>query len=63
MKERELGHGDLKDITAPKVVQIEIRNDGSVLWVNVDGKCALRCCRIGELTIKDNRPKTKRRRR
>jgi len=34
------------DITAPSHVEIEIREDGHVVWVNVDGECVLRACRI-----------------
>ncbi len=44
------------DITAPKQpVEIDIRFDGEVLWVNVDGKCALRVCRIPAIILKDSR--------
>ena len=39
------------DITAPKHVEISLSEDRSVLWVNVDGICALRICRIPELTV------------
>lgn len=54
------------DITAPKAgVEVLVRDDGSVLWVNVDGICRLRICRIGDnqLVITDervhhNKPKT-----
>lgn len=43
------------DLTGPGVVQVEIREDGTVLWVNVDGICKLRACRIGKITVEDNR--------
>ena len=43
------------DITAPEQVQIQIRNDGKVVWVNVDGICRLRCCQVGEMEILDER--------
>ena len=49
--------GDMMDITAPKGVQIQIRADGKVIWVNVDGKCVLRCCQIEVLDIEDARDK------
>lgn len=39
------------DITAPKTVEIQVRQDGKVVWVNVDGNCKLRCCRINELKL------------
>jgi hypothetical protein len=42
-------------LTAPKIVEVEIRNDGKVLWINVDGKCELRACRIEELVLTDHR--------
>lgn len=48
--------GSMKDITAPDVVEVEIRSDGKVVWINVDGKCALRACRIKRLVINDGRP-------
>lgn len=35
------------DIQSPKSgVEIIIRSDGTVLWVNVDGECRLRICKI-----------------
>lgn len=46
------------DITAPDHgVEVQIRHDGTVLWVNVDGKNVLRVCRIpgGRLEVQDNR--------
>ncbi len=46
----------MSDITAPKQpVEIDIRFDGGVLWVNVDGKCVLRICRIPAIILKDSR--------
>jgi len=47
--------GTMKDITAPKAVQIQISADSKILWVNVDGECVLRCCKIGVLEVEDNR--------
>lgn len=46
--------GQMVDINAPAVVQVQIRADRKVLWVNIDGVCRLRCCLIGELTIVDD---------
>jgi hypothetical protein len=43
------------DITAPQAVEIHIRHDGLVVWVNVDGICRFRACQIGELAIIDDR--------
>lgn len=45
---------EMLDITAPKIVEIEIRGDGKVIWVNVEGMTVLRVCRIGDLTLTDN---------
>ena len=55
MKETEIR---LLDITAPEGVQIQIRADGEVVWVNVDGICRLRICQIPHkgLTLDDERP-------
>ena len=43
------------DITAPEHVEVRIRGDGKVLWVNVDGVCALRVCNMSELVLHDGR--------
>jgi len=45
------------DITKPKFVEIDIRNDGKVVWINIDGICRLRACRIGKdrLVVNDRR--------
>jgi hypothetical protein len=44
------------DITAPdKSVEVSIRKDGTVIWVNVDGVCKLRICQIPHLVIDDRR--------
>ena len=44
---------EMLDITAPKHgVDIEWREDGTVIWVNVDGICRLRICQIPQLWIK-----------
>ena len=47
----------MKDITAPEEVEILIKEDGKVIWINVDGICELRACRIGKLTLNDERKK------
>lgn len=44
---------DQLDITGAKDVQIQIRGDQRVIWVNVDGMCRLRICQIEDLTIDD----------
>lgn len=49
---------ELLDITAPEeFVQVEVRSDGKVLWVHVDGITVLRICRISTIIdIADYRP-------
>jgi hypothetical protein len=43
---------ELVDITAPEHgVEIDVSQDGRVVWVNVDGQCVLRICRIPTITI------------
>jgi hypothetical protein len=52
-KERE---AKMQDITAPEHgVEIEIREDGTVIWVHVNGVTALRICRIPYLVLTDHR--------
>lgn len=43
------------DVSGPELVQIQIRQDGKVVWVNVDGLCLLRLCMISKLEIEDRR--------
>jgi len=43
------------DITAPQVVEVSIRDDGKVLWINVDGICRLRAYQITTLIVEDKR--------
>lgn len=43
------------DITAPGTVEIMIRFDGQVVWVNVDGICRFRACQIKTVVIEDKR--------
>lgn len=45
----------MQDITAPEIVEIEIRRDGKIVWINVDGVAALRACRVENLTVIDHR--------
>lgn len=47
--------GDLIDLCGPEHVDITIRNDGKVIWVNVNGKCAVRIYQIKSLTLDDRR--------
>lgn len=45
----------MQDISAPRTVEIEIRDDGKVVWVHVDGQTEFRACRIEVLHITDHR--------
>jgi len=47
--------GGMLDVTAPEYVEIEIRDDGSVLWIHIDGIAMFRACRIANLEITDRR--------
>lgn len=44
------------DITGAEIVDLDVREDGKVIWVNVDGICRLRICKIsGEVNVTDRR--------
>ncbi len=43
------------DITAPSHVEVKIRGDGKVVWVNVDGICKFRACQVKEFKLIDER--------
>lgn len=43
------------DITKAETVQIQIRGDGQVVWVNVDGVCQLRVCQCKHVQVDDER--------
>ena len=47
--------GEQLDITGAKIVEVSIRSDGKVIWINVDGVCRLRVCQIEHLEIDDRR--------
>jgi hypothetical protein len=48
--------GDLKDINGSDGVEVKIRGDGNVLWVNtVEGGCILRICKIKSIVVEDER--------
>ena len=48
----------VQDITNPETVQILIDADGKTVWVNVDGICLFRACRIKDLDVQDDREGT-----
>lgn len=44
------------DITAPELgVEIDVRHDGKVIWVAVDGVTVLRICQIPAVSLTDRR--------
>jgi len=45
----------LNDITGSEVVEVSIRDDGKVLWVNSEKGCVLRICRIKQFVLDDRR--------
>lgn len=47
------------DITEPERVEVLIRADKKVIWINVDGICRLRCSRIKHLKVNDESNETK----
>lgn len=47
--------GVMKDISGPEHVEILIRHDGKVVWINVDGICHLRICGMNKLVLTDER--------
>jgi hypothetical protein len=54
----DIHHGpQMIDITAPSLAEIQIRSDGAVLWINVDGVCRLRICGLkpANLILNDER--------
>lgn len=48
------------DITGAEVVEVTVRSDGKVLWVNTEKGCVLRICQIENLDIVDHRVRRKR---
>jgi hypothetical protein len=49
----------LKDVTGAKLIEISIRDDSKVIWVNDAAKCVLRICRIEKLVLDDRRLRAK----
>jgi len=48
---------EMQDITAPETVEIQIRSDAKTIWINIDGICRLRACRIKNLVLIDEHSK------
>lgn len=56
MSSHDIPPEELLDITAPELApEVEVRADGKVLWVHVDGITVLRICQMPGLTITDHR--------
>ena len=49
----------MKDVTGAEICEVRIRHDGKVVWVNVDGMCVCRVCRINKLVLEDDRRRAK----
>lgn len=45
--------GQLLDVSDTSAVEVLIRKDKKVVWVNVDGVCVLRVCNIPDLEVND----------
>jgi len=45
----------LKDMHGKELVDIAIREDGKVIWVNTEKGCVLRICKIQHLNLDDRR--------
>lgn len=41
------------DITGPEHVEIALNEAHEIIWVNVDGICRLRICKVKHLVIED----------
>jgi len=50
-----MAQSQMQDFADPVAVEIRVRQDGSVIWINVDGRCVLRICQIKSLVVEDNR--------
>ncbi len=59
MEETWVAIGGLKDITGAKAVEVSVDRGRGVVWVNVDGVCALRISRIEGPIIIEGVDKTK----
>jgi hypothetical protein len=46
---------EMIDVTAPASVEVRIKVDSRVVWVNVNGQALFRACQIGRLEVVDDR--------
>jgi hypothetical protein len=47
----------MQDLTGVEAVEVMVRDDGQVIWINVDGRCVLRVSKIEYLEVNDERTK------
>lgn len=48
--------GEMTDLTGAHNVEVRIRADGKVMWINIDDVCRLRICQIdGAVIVHDER--------
>jgi hypothetical protein len=50
-----VGEAGLIDLYEPQEVEISIRSDGNVVWINIDGICHIRAIRPQNIAIDDRR--------
>ena len=50
-----LPQAEALDVNDPEDVEIVISLDGKTIWLNAEGKCAVRCFQVRSLTISDRR--------
>jgi hypothetical protein len=55
METKEVYAGSLLDISNPEHVEVVLKEDHKVLWVNIEGVCKLRVCNIQNFEFKDER--------
>ena len=41
------------DVTGAKSIEVIVRQDGTVLWVNINGVCAMRVCQAEKIVVRD----------
>lgn len=47
--------GEFLDVFDAQEVEVAIRSDGRVLWINIDGRCRIRVLRPKNIAIDDRR--------
>ena len=46
---------EMQDVAGPDYVEILIDSNGRRVWINVDGVCRFRACRVKNLVLNDER--------